>query len=205
MIPLPLFAQRQLALTYLLAAGAGFGMGGIVFLSSVAQLAHGIEPQHGGFVLLPLVLCSMAGSLVSGRLLDRLGARPLLLAGFGALALGYAASAFGAAGLWFFLLASMSVGLGVGIVAGGALRAIALDEAPAAQRGAAQGMLNISTAVGTLLAAAAIGAVADFGGGGTRGFGIAYLGVAALMLLMLPVALGLRHGSGAQLKAEPAA
>jgi len=205
MIPLSLFANRQLALTYLLTAAAGFGMGSIIFLSSIAQLAHGVEPQHGGFVLLPLVLSSMLGSMGAGRLLNRLGARTLLLAGFGSLALGYAASAFTAAGLWFFLLASLPVGLGVGIVVGGALRSIAIDEAPPAQRGAAQGMVNICTSVGTLMSAAVVSAVADFSGGGARGFGIAYLGVAALMLLMLPPTLGLRQGSGAPLKAEPAA
>lgn len=205
MIPLSLFANRQLALTYLLTAAAGFGMGSIIFLSSIAQLAHGVEARHGGFVLLPLVLSSMIGSMGAGRLLNRLGARTLLLAGFGALALGYAASAFIAAGLWFFLLASMPVGLGVGIVVGGALRSIAIDEAPPAQRGAAQGMVNICTSVGTLMSAAVVSAVADFSGGGARGFGIAYLGVAALMLLMLPPTLGLRQGSGAALKAEPAA
>ena len=205
MIPLSLFARRQLALTYLLTAGAGFGMGSIVFLTTLAQLAHGVEPRHGGFVLLPLVLCSMAGSMGAGRLLNRLGARALLLAGFGSLALGYAASAYTAAGLWFFLLASMPVGLGVGIVVGGALRSIAIDEAPPAQRGAAQGMVNVCTAVGTLMSAAVVGAVADFSGGGARGFGIAYLGVAALMLLMLPPTLALRQDSGTQLKPEPAA
>ena len=205
MIPLSLLRKRQLALTYLLTTAAGFGMGSIIFLSSIAQLAHGVAARHGGFVLLPLVLSSMLGSMGAGRLLNRLGARRLLLAGFGAMALGYAASAFTAPGLWFFLLASMPVGLGVGIVVGGALRSIAIDEAPPQQRGAAQGMINICTSVGTLLAAAVVGAVADFSGGGARGFGIAYLGVAATMLLMLPVTLGLRHGSGTQLKAEPAA
>ena len=205
MIPLSLLRKRQLALTYLLTTAAGFGMGSIIFLSSIAQLAHGVAPRHGGFVLLPLVLSSMLGSMGAGRLLNRLGARRLLLAGFGAMALGYAASAFTAPGLWFFLLASMPVGLGVGIVVGGALRSIAIDEAPPQQRGAAQGMINICTSVGTLLAAAVVGAVADFSGGGAHGFGIAYLGVAATMLLMLPVTLGLRHGSGTQLKAEPAA
>ncbi len=205
MIPLSLLARRQLALTYGLTAAAGFGMGSIIFLSSIAQLAHGVEPQHGGFVLLPLVLSSMLGSMGAGRLLNRLGARTVLLAGFAALALGYAASAYTAAGLWFFLLASMPVGLGVGIVVGGALRSIAIDEAPPAQRGAAQGMVNICTAVGTLLSAAVVSAVADFSGGGAHGFGIAYLGVAGLMLLMLPATAALRHRSGTPLQAEPAA
>jgi MFS family permease len=121
------------------------------------------------------------------------------------LALGYAASALTEQGLWFFLLASMPVGLGVGIVVGGALRSIAIDEAPAAQRGAAQGLINIGTSVGTLLSAAVVSAVADFGGGGARGFGMAYLLVAGLMLLMLLATLRLRSPGDAQLKAEPAA
>lgn len=205
LIPWSLCRRRQLALCYLLGAGAGVGMGSIVFLSSMAQTAHGVAAAHGGLVLLPLVLCSMLGSMGAGRLLNRLGPRTLLLAGFGALALGYAAAAFATATLGWFLLATTPVGLGVGIVVGGALRAIAIDEAPPAQRGVAQGLLNMCTSVGTLLAAAAVGAVADLLGGGARGFAMAYLGVAALMLLMLPAALGLRQPRGARLTPEPAA
>ncbi len=205
LIPLALFGRRQLALSYLLSAASGFAMGSIVFLSSMAQQAYALEPRHAGLVLLPLVLCSMLGSMGAGRLLDRLGPRTLLLAGFALLALGYAASAFSAAALWLFLLATMPLGLGVGIVVGGALRSIAIDEAPPAQRGAAQGLINICTSIGTLLAVAVVGAVADFSGGGSRGFAVAYLGVALLMLLMLPAALALRHRIHTPLTAETAA
>jgi len=200
LIPLSLFARRQLALSYLLSAASGVAMGSIVFLSSMAQQAYALEARHAGLVLLPLVLCSMLGSMGAGRLLDRLGPRTLLLAGFALLALGYAASAFSDPALWLFLLATMPLGLGVGIVVGGALRSIAIDEAPPAQRGAAQGLINICTSVGTLLAAAAVGAVADF-----SGFAVAYLGVAALMLLVLPAALALRHRDDTPLAAETAA
>ncbi|MGL6110311.1 MAG: MFS transporter [Rubrivivax sp.] len=202
MIPLSLLRNRQLAITYALTVGAGFGMGSVIFLSSIAHLAHGVAPRHAGFVLLPLVLSSMIGSMGAGRLLNRLGARALMLVGFGMLALGYAASAITAAGLWFFLLASIPVGVGVGIVVGGALRSIAIDEAPAAQRGAAQGLINICTSVGTLLSAAAVSAVADFSGGGARGFAVAYVGVAGLMLLMLLATLSLRSQGAAHLPAE---
>jgi MFS family permease len=192
MVPVTLFAQRQLALTYLLTAGAGFGMGSVIFLAALAHQAHGVARTHGGFVLLPLVIGSMIGSMGAGRLLNRLGARAIILAGFALLALGYGGVAILSLGLWGFLVASVPLGLGVGVVVGGALRTIAIDEAPQPQRGAAQGLVNIFTSVGTLLSAASVGALADFAGGQAPGLALAYALVAALMLLMLPVTLALR-------------
>jgi MFS family permease len=205
MVPMSLFAGRQLATAYLLTVGAGFGMGSVVFLSSLAQLAHGVAPRHVGFVLLPLVLSAMAGSMAAGRALNRFGARHIVMTGFGMLAIGYAASTLTPLGLWFFLAASVPVGLGVGVAVGGALRSIAIDEAPLAQRGAAQGLINICTSIGTLLAAAVVSALADFSGGGAHGFAVAYLAVAGLMLLMLLATLRLRKQRPASLRAEPAA
>lgn len=205
LIPPSLLAQRQLALAYLLAAGSGIAMGGIVFLASMAQQAHGLAPRHAGLLLLPLVLSSMVGSVAAGRRLDRMGPRTQLLAGFVLLALGYAGTAFSAPALWIFLLATLPLGLGLGIVVGGALRAIALDEAPPPQRGAAQGLLNLFTSVGTLLAAALIGATAGVAGGGARGLALAEFGVALAMLAMLPAALALHRRPAHHLKAEPAA
>ena len=204
LIPLGLFANRQLALAYGLTLGAGFGMGSVIFLTSIATLAHGVAKANAGFVLLPMVVCSMLGSMGSGRLLNRLGSRTLVLAGFALTAAGYAATAFTQLGLVGFLLATMPVGLGIGVLVSGALRTIAIDEAPVAQRGAAQGLVNIFTSIGTLLAAATIGALADWQGGGAHGFAMAYGAVAVLMLAMLAVALGLRRGSLLAEAAKPA-
>jgi len=204
-VPLGLFANRQLATAYLLTAGAGFGMGAIAFLTSIATLSHGVAAAHGGFALLPLVLCSMIGSLGAGRLLNTEGARNLILAGFALLALGYGGSALTSLGIWGFLVASVPVGLGVGVVVGGALRSIAIDEAPPAVRGAAQGLVNLSSSIGTLLSAACIGAIADFNGGGAAGFAVAYAMVAGAMLVMLVVALSLRNDRAPRGEIDPAA
>jgi MFS family permease len=193
LIPLSLFANRQLAVTYGLALGAGFGMGSIIFVSSIATLAYGITPSHVGFVLLPLVVFSMFGSMTAGRLLNRIGARSILLLGFALLATGYAALSVTAYGLSTFLAASIPVGFGLGVVVGGAMRSIAIDEAPASLRGSAQGLINIGNAIGTLLAAAAISAIADFAGGGVLGFSYAYLIVASVMALFFLLAFALRN------------
>ncbi len=193
LIPLTLFANRQLAIVYGLALGAGFGMGSVIFVASIATVGYGVTPNRVGFVLLPLVVASMLGSTVAGRLLNRIGARSVLLIGFALLGAGYAAVSVTDYGLAAFLAATIPVGAGIGVVVGGALRSIAIDEAPASMRTSAQGLINIFNAIGTLLAAAAVSAIADFKGGGTAGFGIAYLMVAVLMALMLTLALGLRR------------
>lgn len=197
MVPLSLFRRRQLALTYFLTAGAGFGMGAVIFLTAIATQAHGVQRSHGGFVLLPMVLASMVGSMGSGRLLPRMGPRNLVLAGFALLCVGYAGTAVLGLGLAGFLVTTVPVGLGVGVVVGGALRSVALDEAPASLRGSAQGLVNIFTSVGTLLSATVITALADFAGGGPRGLGLAYDAVAALMLAMALATLGLRRDAAA--------
>ena len=201
LIPIALFENRQLAYTYVLTLGVGFSMGGIVFLTSIATLAYGISIERAGLALLPLVLCSMVGSMAAGRLLNRLGARTMVIFGFGLLTLGYLQSAVPETGLAAFVVASVLVGVGLGVVVSGALRSIAIDEAPPALRGTAQGLINIFNAVGTLLAVTCISAIADFEGGGLTGFSQAYLAVGLSMLAMLGVAFGLKRKSAAVLKA----
>jgi MFS family permease len=158
----------------------------------------------------------MLGSVGAGRLLNRLGARAVVMVGFALLALGYGASAWpmaglgnAAVGLWLFIAATMPVGLGVGVVVGGALRSIAIDEAPLEQRGAAQGLVNIFTSIGTLMAATLIGAVAEFAGGGVQGdaggLRLAYGGVAVVMALMLLATLALRSAPGSEPVLNPGA
>ena len=197
LIPIELFANRQLALVYVLTLGVGFSMGGIVFLTTVATLAYGISVEHAGLALLPLVLCSMVGSMAAGRLLNRLGARTMVIFGFALLTLGYLQSAVPQTGFSAFIFASVLVGMGVGVVVSGALRSVAIDEAPPALRGTAQGLINIFNAVGTLLAVTCISAMADFEGGGLPGFSHAYFAVALSMLVMLLFAFGLKRNSAA--------
>jgi len=202
LIPIHLFANRQLAYAYVLTLGVGFSMGGIVFLTTLATLAYGVSVEHAGLALLPLVLCSMVGSMAAGWLLNRLGARRLMLFGFGLLTLGYLQSAMPQTGFAAFVVSSVLVGIGLGVVVSGALRSIAIDEAPPALRGTAQGLINIFNAVGTLLAVTCISAIADFGGGGLTGFGYAYLALGLSMLLMSIIAFGLKNRSTAALAGQ---
>ncbi|MFN9575845.1 MAG: MFS transporter, partial [Gemmatimonadota bacterium] len=66
LLPPPLFANRRLATTYAITIGAGFGMGAVTFLASLAALAYGMSPSASGFQLLPLVRASMPGAAGGG-------------------------------------------------------------------------------------------------------------------------------------------
>ena len=193
LVPINLFANRQLVCAYVLTLGVGFSMGGIVFLTTIATLAYGVSVENAGLALLPLVLCSMVGSMGAGRLLNRLGARSMVIFGFVLLALGYLQSAVTPTGFTAFMAASVLIGIGLGVVVSGALRSIAIDEAPPALRGTAQGLINIFNSVGTLLAVTSISAIADFEGGELIGFEHAYLGLGVSLLLMLVVAFFLKR------------
>jgi MFS family permease len=191
-VPMSLFTTRQLRTTWVLCTGAGFGMGSVIFISSVAVAAFDTPSQKAGLLLLPLVLCSAAASAIFGRLQNRMGARTVMLWGFGTLLVGMALIALGAAGFALFMIATLFIGAGVGIVVGGTLRTVVLDEVSAKERSAAQALVNIGIAVGNLMVVAVLSVLADRAGGGLAGLQVAYGAAAGVMLTMLGVSLRLR-------------
>ena len=190
-VPMSLFTKPLLRTTWLLCVGAGFGMGSVIFITSVAVAAFDTEPRKAGLMLLPLVLCSAVASAGFGRVLNRLGARTVMLSGFAALTIGSGLIGVAAQHYWVFMLASLFIGTGVGIVVGGTLRTVVLDEVSADQRSAAQALVNIMIAIGNLLVVATLSALADYAGGGLAGLGAAYLAATAVMVLMMGLSLAL--------------
>ncbi|MCC7055321.1 MAG: MFS transporter [Gemmatimonadaceae bacterium] len=195
-VPMALFMKSQLRTTWILCIGAGFGMGSVIFITSVAVAAFDTEPKKAGLMLLPLVLCSAVASAGFGRVLNRLGARTVMLSGFGALALGSGLIGLGAAHFWLFMLASIFIGTGVGIVVGGTLRTVVLDEVGAEQRSAAQALVNIMIAIGNLLVVATLSALADHAGGGLAGLSVAYLAATGVLLAMMALSTQLHPKPG---------
>jgi MFS family permease len=143
------------------------------------------------------VLCSAAASAGFGRVQNRLGARAVMVSGFATLAIGSGLIGVGAAYFWVFMLASLCIGAGVGIVVGGTLRTVVLDEVGAAQRSAAQALVNIGIAIGNLLVVAVLSVLADLAGGGLDGLRLAYLAATGFMTLMLLLSFRLRPVRGA--------
>ncbi len=195
LLPPRLFTSRQLQIVYLLAAGSGIAMGSIIFITSVA-VNYGIPISQAGFFLLPLVFLASITSVVAGRLLPRIGGRAAMLIGYGQLTAGNLLLGLPEAPFWLFVAATLVVGSGLGVVVGGTLRALVLEEVAPGDRGVAQSVINIAISIGTLIAVAMMASIAD-----ALGLSAAYLACAGAMALMTMISLALRR----QYSAQPAA
>ncbi len=187
LLPPRLFTNQQLQIVYILAAGSGIAMGSIIFITSVA-VNFGVPISQAGFFLLPLVFLASITSIIAGRLLPRIGGRLAMLSGYSQLTIGTALLSLPAAPFWLFILATLIMGSGLGIVVGGTLRALVLEEVAAGDRGVAQSVINISISIGTLIAVAVMASIAD-----AFDLATAYLACTGAMGLMTVISLALRR------------
>jgi EmrB/QacA subfamily drug resistance transporter len=89
LVPLRLFRSRALTGANLIMIMIGSVMFALFFfLSQYLQEVHGYSPLRTGFAFLPMPLAIIVGTQLSSRLIARVGARPLLIAGPAIAALG---------------------------------------------------------------------------------------------------------------------
>jgi EmrB/QacA subfamily drug resistance transporter len=193
---LRLFKSKQTVLASFLSAGAGLGEVGMVFIPSLAVAAMPtiINKHTASYLLMPVVLAMAVGSPLVGRLLDKLGSKVVVLAGTVLLAIGMLmlSNSSWTSVLWIFIIAATVIGLGLSSLLGAPVRYIMLNEASAADRTSAQGLIALFTSVGQLTSSALVGAVAASMGGGVAGYGTAYMVIGVIAAVMVVLSLGLK-------------
>jgi EmrB/QacA subfamily drug resistance transporter len=193
---LSLFKSRQTVLASFLSAGAGLGEVGMVFIPSLAVAAMPaiINKHTASYLLMPVVLAMAVGSPLVGRLLDKFGSKAVVLAGTVLLAIGMLmlSNSNWTSVLWLFITAATVIGFGLSSLLGAPVRYIMLNEASAADRTSAQGLIALFTSVGQLTSSALVGAVAASMGGGVTGYGTAYLVIGVIAAVMVALSLGLK-------------
>jgi MFS family permease len=82
MLPMRFFRSRAFAATNIASLAMFFGVfGAIFFLQQFFQTAQGVTPLQSGLRTLPWTLMPMFVAPIAGILSDRIGARPLMVAG----------------------------------------------------------------------------------------------------------------------------
>lgn len=189
-VPPRLFASRQVRLVAMFAVGAGMSEAAMVFLPSLAVASLGVGESAASFMLLPLVVALGVGSPMVGRMLDRVGSKPVVISGILCTALGLLLFDLLAGTFAGFVIASVFTGFGLSALLGAPLRYILLNEAKESDRGASQGLLTVFLSTGQLVGAALIGTIAAVAVEG--GFERALLVLAIVLIAMAVPALGLK-------------
>jgi DHA2 family methylenomycin A resistance protein-like MFS transporter len=160
MLPLTLF--RSGALSGATGVGVIFNLilyGSLLCLSLFLQQARHESVLATGLLLLPMSLVVGAGSLASGRLTARLGARPPMLAGLTLAGVGAAVLATTGTATSLGLVIGGSVLLGLVSLAMPAMTAVVVGAAGPGYAGVASGILNAARQSGGALGVALLGSL----------------------------------------------
>ncbi len=188
---LGLFRSRQMRLACLLSAGAGLGEAAIVFMPALAVAAFRLPSASASYLLLPVVLAMAVGSPLAGLLLDKMGSKPVILAGTGILTSGMILLSQFSNQMVLFIGSGILIGFGLAALLGAPLRYIVLNEVPAKERSAAQGAISLFTGIGQLFSSALAGAIIASLANPVTGYNSAYLaaGIAALAMFFFATLL----------------
>ncbi|MFN2448376.1 MAG: MFS transporter [Candidatus Baltobacteraceae bacterium] len=190
--PPALFANGQLAKTFILEIAIGMVEGALFFIPAVLVGAQRLSYAVAGLIAAIGALMFVLIIPVSGRLLDRIGSRNVLVIGTLFTELGLVIFALGFGSLWLCVLAMIVAGAGFGALLGAPTRYIVTNETAPATRATAVGLLSQFLIVGQILGGAMAGGIMGNALSDTAAYRTAYLAFAAVALFALLIASTLR-------------
>jgi len=170
--------------------GAALGEAGLVFMPSLAVAALGMKSTTASFMIMPVVLALSVGSPMVGRLLDRFGSKVLVMSGSALLAAGMILLASFSSSLTLFIISGAVIEVGLSALLGAPTRYIMLNEAPASDRTAAQGLAMLCGSIGQLISGALVGALSASQGGGMTGYSATFLVIGCIPLVLTGLTFG---------------
>jgi len=160
LVPLDLFRKRNYALSLTLTFLTGLGgYVGIIFMPRFFQTVHHISATWSGYYILPALLGMMAGAIVGGQIIARIGRYKWILSGslafliLGSYLMTHLTVSTPDWTIWVWLL---PLGLGIGpMITTGTV--IVQSLVPAHRIGAATGSLGLFNQIGAVMGLAVVG------------------------------------------------
>jgi MFS family permease len=184
-VPPALFANTQLAKTFALEIFIGVLEGSLFFIPAVLVGAQHISYAAAGLVAAVGAFIFVAVIPASGRALDRIGSRDVLLAGTLLTEIGLVIFALGFTSLALSVLAMIVAGIGFGALLGAPTRYIVTNATTERTRATAIGLLSQFLIMGQIVGGSLAGGIMGHAVSDYTAFRNAYLAFAAVALLAL--------------------
>ena len=151
------FTNANIVIAFLYAVISGIAMMGTIFFPQFCENAMMMKSGSGGYFIALLGVGSGVGAMMSGKLIDKHGVKPVLAMGFIGVAIGSIFMAFVAC-TWPSLLtvcATMIItGLGLGFTMGTPLNYMMLENTDEKESNSALAALSLVRSIGTAIAPA---------------------------------------------------
>jgi MFS family permease len=192
-VPTSLFTNPQLAKTFALEIFIGILEGSLFFIPAVLVGAQHISYAAAGLVAAVGAFMFVAVIPGSGRALDRIGSRDVLLAGTLLTEIGLVIFALCFTSLALSVVAMIVAGVGFGALLGAPTRYIVTNETTERTRATAIGLLSQFLIIGQIVGGSLAGGIMGHALSDATAFRDTYLAFAAVALIALLVAATLRN------------
>jgi len=183
-INLKLIRNKNITLANLISLGAGFIEATLIFIPSLTVISFSLSESSASFMLLPLVITMSLSSPLVGRLLDKIGAKKVILIGSIILICGLVLFGLLIANYVWFFINTILIGIGLISLLGAPVRYIVLNNTPETERASQQGLLSVFSGIGQLISGVMLGGIIESMGGGLLGFSIAFITVGLISLTL---------------------
>ena len=151
------FTNARIVTTLVVAFASGFVMMGIVFIPQFCENSLKVSSGNGGYFTVVLGLLSGVSAMLSGKLIDRFGAKLVLLLGFsitiiGAIFLILVATVY--PGMVTIIISLMLLGFGMGFTIGAPVNYMMLENVDERQANSGLATLSLIRSIGTSIAPA---------------------------------------------------
>lgn len=191
-VPLELLRAPQLAKTYALEIVIGILEGSLFFIPTVLVGAQDVSYATAGAIAALGALTFVIVIPASGRALDRIGSRDVLLVGTALTEIGLAVFALGFGSMWLVLLAMIVAGAGFGALLGAPTRYIVTNETNEGTRATAIGLLSQCLIVGQIVGSSLAGGVIGMATSELAGYRHAYLAFCGVAFVAIVLATTLK-------------
>lgn len=145
------FKNNNIVIALLISTITGIGIISMIFIPSFSEILLELSTGVGGYVMVILALASGFAAPIGGVLLDKWGAKQVVLTGFSLSLIGSLVFAYLANG-WLMLIVGMIFsGIGIGFTMGTPLNYIMLELTPEKEAGASQSLVSLFRSIGTSL------------------------------------------------------